>query len=61
MGIFNGDALPDDLNFGVEDFNRKVIADSFNKKLGKQIGQYENAGYAGMMVFGRDEQVKLFD
>ena len=48
--------------------SEKLIADGYHvslvkakKKLGKQIGQYENAGYAGMMVFGRDEQVKLFD
>lgn len=31
------------------------------KKLGKQIGHCEAAGYAGFMVFGRDEAVKAFD
>ena len=35
--IINGDALPDDLNFGVEDFNRKVIADSFNQTVLTEI------------------------
>ena len=47
--------------------SEKLIADGFQvniikakKKIGKQINQCEKTGYAGFMVFGRDEQVKLF-
>ena len=35
--IANGDELPDDLDFGVEDFNRKVIVESFNRAVLEEI------------------------
>ena len=48
--------------------SEKIIADGYQvnlikakKKIGKQINQCEKNGYAGFMLFGRDEQVKLFE
>ena len=33
---------------------------SMKKKFGKQLSHYEEKGYAGFLVYGRDEGIKTF-